>query len=178
MTIIACVAALAPGSVLAFQRMAIDIFPKLDLPVIYIAQPYNGMMPEQMESQIVSPIEGHSIYIGGLHHVEIKNIQNIARREAVLSAGHRHGGGDGRNGRLHQPGQVLPADGNRRLPSSPASTPAACRSATWFWKRTPIAGRGQPVAGPGTTTRAAAFRQPARCFVAARRWAAICERSS
>jgi len=86
-TIIAAVAALAVGSVLAFGRMAIDIFPQLDLPVIYIAQPYNGMSAEQMESQIVSPIEGHSIYIGGLHHVETKNVQNLALLKLFFQPG-------------------------------------------------------------------------------------------
>src|SRR5207245_10035342 len=34
-TVLAGVAALAVGSLLAVQRMAIDIFPSLDLPVIY-----------------------------------------------------------------------------------------------------------------------------------------------
>jgi multidrug efflux pump subunit AcrB len=76
-TVMAGVAALAVGAVLAGQRMAVDIFPTLDLPVIYIAQPYNGMTPAQMESQIVSPLEGNSLYIAGIHHIESKNIQNI-----------------------------------------------------------------------------------------------------
>ncbi len=77
-TVLALVAALVVGSVLAVQRMAIDIFPTLDLPVIYIAQPYGGMSPAQMESQITSFYEGHSLYITGIHHVESKNIQGMA----------------------------------------------------------------------------------------------------
>jgi multidrug efflux pump subunit AcrB len=77
-TVLAAVAALAVGSILAVNRMAIDIFPALDLPVIYIAQPYGGMNPAQMESQITSTLEGHSIYISGIHHVESKNIQGMA----------------------------------------------------------------------------------------------------
>ncbi|HKI38711.1 MAG TPA: efflux RND transporter permease subunit [Gemmataceae bacterium] len=77
-TVMAAVAALAVGAVLAVQRMAIDIFPTLDLPVIYIAQPYGGMSPGQMESQITSFYEGHSLYITGIHHVESKNVQGMA----------------------------------------------------------------------------------------------------
>jgi multidrug efflux pump subunit AcrB len=77
-TVMATVAALAVGAVLAVQRMAIDIFPTLDLPVIYIAQPYGGMSPGQMESQITSFYEGHSLYITGIHHVESKNVQGMA----------------------------------------------------------------------------------------------------
>jgi multidrug efflux pump subunit AcrB len=77
-TVMAAVAALAVAAFLAVQRMAIDIFPSLDLPVIYICQPYGGMDPSQMESQIVSYYEGHTIYMTGIHHVESKSIQGMA----------------------------------------------------------------------------------------------------
>ncbi|MDB5310103.1 MAG: Cobalt-zinc-cadmium resistance protein CzcA / Cation efflux system protein CusA [Gemmataceae bacterium] len=77
-TVMAAVAALAVTSVLAVQRMSIDVFPKLNLPVIYIAQPYGGMDPAQMESQLTSYYEGHSLYIGGIHHVESKTIQGMS----------------------------------------------------------------------------------------------------
>jgi multidrug efflux pump subunit AcrB len=76
-TVMAAVAALAVSSVLAAQRMSVDTFPKLDLPVIYIAQPYGGMDPAQMESQLISYYEGHSLYISGIHHVESKTIQGM-----------------------------------------------------------------------------------------------------
>jgi multidrug efflux pump subunit AcrB len=75
--IVACVA-LAGGSVLAVQRMKIDIFPELNLPVIYVAQPYGGMDPAQMEGLITNYYEYHFLYIGGIHHVESKNIQGVA----------------------------------------------------------------------------------------------------
>jgi multidrug efflux pump subunit AcrB len=83
-TVMAAVAALAVGAVLAVQRMAIDIFPTLDLPVIYIAQPYGGMDPQQMETQLTSTLEGHSIYISGIHHVESKNIQGMSVVKRLL----------------------------------------------------------------------------------------------
>ena len=60
-TVMAGVAALAVASLLAVKRMPIDIFPTLDLPVIYIAQPYGGLDPGQMESQITAYLEGHAI---------------------------------------------------------------------------------------------------------------------
>jgi multidrug efflux pump subunit AcrB len=77
-SVMAGVAALAVASALAVRRMAVDVFPALDLPVIYIAQPYGGMDPSQMESQLTSYYEGHSIYMTGIHHVESKNIQGMA----------------------------------------------------------------------------------------------------
>lgn len=57
--------------------MAVDVFPKLDLPVIYVCQPYGGIDPAQMESQLTGPIEGHAIYIAGIHHVESKSVQGM-----------------------------------------------------------------------------------------------------
>ena len=76
-SVMAGVAALVVACGLAVTRMPIDVFPSLDLPVIYIAQPYGGMDPAQMESQIASYYEGHSIYMTGIHHVESKNIQGM-----------------------------------------------------------------------------------------------------
>lgn len=76
-TVMAGVVALAVASLLAATRMSIDVFPKLDLPVIYIAQPYGGLDPFQMESQLTAVFEGHSIYIAGIHHVESKSVQGM-----------------------------------------------------------------------------------------------------
>src|SRR5438552_14371576 len=64
-------------SVLAYERMAVDIFPNLNLPVIYVAQPYGGMDPAQMESFLVSYYEYHFLYIAGIEHVESRSIQNV-----------------------------------------------------------------------------------------------------
>jgi multidrug efflux pump subunit AcrB len=76
-TMMAGVSALVVACVLALARMPIDIFPTLDLPVIYIAQPYGGLNPAEMESQITAYHEGHALYINGLHHVESKTIQGM-----------------------------------------------------------------------------------------------------
>ena len=42
-TVMVLVVAVALGSLLAVYRMSIDIFPNLNLPVVYVAQPYGGM---------------------------------------------------------------------------------------------------------------------------------------
>lgn len=76
-TVMAGVVALAVTSSLISLRMSVDVFPKLDLPMIYIAQPYGGLDPGQMESQLTAVFEGHSIYIAGIHHVESKSIQGM-----------------------------------------------------------------------------------------------------
>ena len=69
------VIALALGSILAVSRMSIDIFPNLNFPVIYVAQPYGGMSPAQMEGYLVFYYEYHFLYINGIESVEDKSIQ-------------------------------------------------------------------------------------------------------
>jgi len=76
-TIVVAAIGIALLSILAFVRMPIDIFPKLDLPLIVVAQPYGGLDPGQMESFIVSYYEYHFLYITGIEHIESKSVQNI-----------------------------------------------------------------------------------------------------
>lgn len=60
------------------KGMEVDIFPKLNLPVIYVCQPYGGMDPAQMEGFLTNYYEYHFLYISGIHHVESRNVQGTA----------------------------------------------------------------------------------------------------
>jgi len=77
-TIIVAVIAIALTSIMAIRQMKVDIFPKLGAPAIYVAQPYGGMDPSQMEGYLTYYYEYHFLYITGIEHVESKNIQGIA----------------------------------------------------------------------------------------------------
>src|SRR5687768_6601171 len=74
-TIFIVIVGVALMSWLAIQRMKVDIFPSLGTPVIYVAQPYGGMDPAQMEGYIANYYEYHFLYITGIEHVESKSIQ-------------------------------------------------------------------------------------------------------
>ena len=69
------------------MRMPIDIFPNLNLPVIYVAQPYGGMDPAQMEGLLTNYYEYHFLYISGIHHVESRNIQGMALMKLYFHPG-------------------------------------------------------------------------------------------
>jgi AcrB/AcrD/AcrF family len=58
-TVMVAVIAVAMGSGLALSRMSIDIFPNLNLPVVYVCQPYVGMDPAQMEGLLTNYYEYH-----------------------------------------------------------------------------------------------------------------------
>src|SRR6188508_3327052 len=75
-TLLVAMLAVVLASVFAVTRMRADIFPDLDLPVIYVAQPYGGLSPAQMEGYIVYYYEYHFLYINGIESVESKSIQN------------------------------------------------------------------------------------------------------
>ena len=77
-TILVAVVAIALCSILALQRMPADIFPNLGAPAIYVAQPYGGMDPVQMEGYLTYYYEYHFLYITGIEHVESKSIQGAA----------------------------------------------------------------------------------------------------
>src|SRR5919107_2730009 len=87
LTIMVAVVAVALGSGLAVRRMPIDIFPNLNLPVIYVAQPYGGMDPAQMEGLLTNYYEYHFLYIAGIHHVESRNVQGMALMKLTFHPG-------------------------------------------------------------------------------------------
>ena len=77
-TLIVLVTAVVLAAVLALSRMPRDIFPTLGIPTIYVAQPYGGMDPAQMEGFLTYYYEYHFLYITGIEHVESKSIQGAA----------------------------------------------------------------------------------------------------
>jgi multidrug efflux pump subunit AcrB len=77
-TVLVAIIAVALGAVLALRQMPRDIFPSLGIPTIYVAQPYGGMDPAQMEGYLTYYYEYHFLYITGIEHVESKSIQGAA----------------------------------------------------------------------------------------------------
>jgi len=87
LTVIIALIAIALASVLAIQRMPVDIFPQVGDPAIYVAQPYGGMDPAQMEGFLTYYYEYHFLYITGIDHVESKSIQGAALMKLVFHQG-------------------------------------------------------------------------------------------
>lgn len=98
-TILVIVAALFFFGIGAIRTIKIDIFPKLDLPVMYIAHPFGGYTPNQMEAYFGKQYINVLLYVNGIKTIETKNIQgltlmkvsfypgtNMAQAQAELSA--------------------------------------------------------------------------------------------
>ena len=78
LTVVVLIISVVLGSVLALRQMPRDIFPTLGIPTIYVAQPFGGMDPAQMEGYLTYYYEYHFLYITGIEHVESKSIQGAA----------------------------------------------------------------------------------------------------
>ena len=64
-------------SIAAVTTIPIDIFPRLNLPTIYVIEPYGGMSPQQMEGFFSTRLQDQFLYINGVKNIESKNIQGL-----------------------------------------------------------------------------------------------------
>ena len=76
-TILVMVAALFFFGLGALRTIRVDIFPKLDLPVLYIAHPFGGYTPTQMETFFAKQYVNVLLYVNGIKSIETKNVQGL-----------------------------------------------------------------------------------------------------
>lgn len=78
LSVVVALIAVLTGFIMALGRMRADIFPEVGNPVIYVAQPYGGMTPAQMEGFLTYYYEYHFLYITGVQSVDSKSVQGAA----------------------------------------------------------------------------------------------------
>jgi multidrug efflux pump subunit AcrB len=61
----------------AVKTIKVDILPKMNLPVIYIAHPFGGYTPDQMESYFAKNYVNVLLFANGVKSIETKNIQGL-----------------------------------------------------------------------------------------------------
>src|SRR3954470_394830 len=76
-TVLVIISAVVFGSFLALNTIPIDIFPKLNLPVIYVIEPYGGMTPQQMEGFFSTRLSDQFLYVNGIKNINSRNIQGM-----------------------------------------------------------------------------------------------------
>jgi multidrug efflux pump subunit AcrB len=77
-TILVLLGGLLLFSIMALRSIPIDIFPKLNLPVIYVIEQYGGMSAEQMEGFFSTRMQDQFLYVNGMKNIESKNIQGLS----------------------------------------------------------------------------------------------------
>jgi multidrug efflux pump subunit AcrB len=76
-TVIVVTMSLLIFAVLSAMNIPIDIFPKLNLPTIYVIESYGGMSPQQMEGFFATGLQNQFLYVDGVKNISSKSIQGL-----------------------------------------------------------------------------------------------------
>ena len=76
-TVVVATVSLLIFAVLAAINIPIDIFPKLNLPTIYVIESYGGMSPQQMEGFFATGLQNQFLYVDGVKNISSKSIQGL-----------------------------------------------------------------------------------------------------
>lgn len=74
------------GSVVV-GRMPVDLFPEVRIPVVVVATFYNGMPPEQIESNITNPFERFFTLGSGIDHIESRSLTGVSLIKVYFQPG-------------------------------------------------------------------------------------------
>ncbi|HEY0308476.1 MAG TPA: efflux RND transporter permease subunit [Acidobacteriaceae bacterium] len=69
---------IAVVGVTTVARMPVDLFPDINIPVVVVATFYNGMPPEQIESNITNPFERFFTLGSGIDHIESRSLTGVS----------------------------------------------------------------------------------------------------
>src|SRR6201993_2581217 len=70
--VVALIVAVIGGTSVA--RMPVDMFPSINIPMVVVATFYNGMPPEQIETDITSRFERQFTLASGIEHIESRSL--------------------------------------------------------------------------------------------------------
>ena len=70
--VVALIIAVIGGT--ALMRMPVDMFPNINIPMVVVATFYNGMPPEQIETDITSRFERQFTLASGIEHIESRSL--------------------------------------------------------------------------------------------------------
>src|SRR5579872_4345089 len=76
-TVLVIVAGLFFFGINAVRNIKIDIFPDLNLPVIYVSHPYGGYTPDQMEAYFGKQYVNLLLFVSGVKSIETRNISGL-----------------------------------------------------------------------------------------------------
>jgi multidrug efflux pump subunit AcrB len=76
-SVLVLVAGLFFFGISAIKDIKVDILPAMNLPVIYIAHPFGGYTPNQMEAYFAKPYVNILLFANGVKSIETKNIQGL-----------------------------------------------------------------------------------------------------
>src|SRR5882757_2389514 len=76
--VIVLVSGLVLAGIMAVRTINIDIFPNLNIPTIYVSQPYGGMSPQQMEGFVSTNYQNLYLYVTGIKTIQTNNVAGLS----------------------------------------------------------------------------------------------------
>jgi multidrug efflux pump subunit AcrB len=86
-TILVLVAGMSFFGINAIRTIKIDIFPSLNLPVIYLSHPFGGYTPSQMEAYFGKQYVNLMLFVSGVKSIETRNIQGLTLMKLTFYEG-------------------------------------------------------------------------------------------
>ena len=78
---------IAVVGVTTMARMPVDLFPDINIPVVVVATFYNGMPPEQIETDITSRFERFFTLGSGIDHIESRSLPGVSLIKVYFQPG-------------------------------------------------------------------------------------------
>ncbi len=83
--VVALIVAIVGG--MAVARMPVDMFPGINIPMVVVATFYNGMPPEQIETDITSRFERQFTLASGVEHIESRSLPGVSLIKVYFQPG-------------------------------------------------------------------------------------------
>src|ERR1700684_3200301 len=74
--------------VTCITRMAVDLFPAIKIPVVVVATLFNGMPPEQIETDITGRFERFFTLASGVDHIESRSLPGVSLIKVYFQPGY------------------------------------------------------------------------------------------
>ena len=84
--VVVCLAVALIG-VVSLSRMPVDLFPTINLPEVVVATFYNGMPPNDIETDITNPLERFFTLAAGMDHTESRSMLGVSIIRAYFQPG-------------------------------------------------------------------------------------------
>src|SRR5271165_5768172 len=86
LVIVICLITCVVG-VTSLLRMPVDLFPPIKIPVVVVATFFNGMPPEQIETDITGRFERFFTLASGVDHMESRSLPGVSLIKIYFQAG-------------------------------------------------------------------------------------------
>ncbi|MFI4981987.1 MAG: efflux RND transporter permease subunit, partial [Nevskiales bacterium] len=75
--VVACLITAVIG-LTSLQKLPVDLFPEVKIPIVVVATFYNGMPPEEVENKITGPFERFFTLGSGIEHIESRSLPGVS----------------------------------------------------------------------------------------------------